>query len=746
MSAEANRITPAGSSRISHAVGLARLAALLLLGTTAISSAIDANHNGMSDVWEKHFSLPPGSRPDDDPDGDGLTNLQESIAGTDPLNAADAFRARIELAQGIPYLKWPSVAGKVYTIQQSTDLATWTNCGASIQGTGAEISSQLPAATAGNISYRVSVQDQDSDGDGLTDWEEMILGTNPNLADTDGDGVSDGQEYLLGTDPLDYFNGVAPSIVVVNSAPDVFAPRTVSAIPATVQVLLGGNPASNAPVTFSLTLGDSQLSADQTNFTTSPVSLRTDANGNANVWIHSGNSFVLNSFQAAAGTASSPSLTFRPIGDYSDFFGYYEGDLEFHGISVTSPGIFGRLHSNTTAYVGSSAAGAVTLYANISAKSAIDIGFAPQDTVDTGTLYPFSTAPGVSAERLTASWVAAPAFNSTDPNPNNQGPRELIEVANFSYPDPIQNIRLANIAGLVIQFSSSTGGLPTVTVQGTAGGFTLPSVAASAITASMTKSTVQDFREAASVMVSSFDVQALLQATLNYFSTSGIGQFNGIIFIQDAAATSSHKTAIRFLHGATIPDLTNSSNPNGGLSLVTPNAVYLQGDFNCGTSPTSNTTASPPTAVDATANNMTGDNYFQTYGVGKGYHRRPVMIACDAFTLFSNAWSDANSSASLSSRVATNTTINLFVLTGNVPTTTQSVSGGFENVIRFAENWSGKKATFYGSVAVPFSSIYFTGMWAAASYAPPLRQWYYDPMFQMTPPPGLPTIRLDPAP
>lgn len=43
----------------------------------------------------------------------------------------------------------------------------------------------------------------DSDGDGLTDWAEIVAGTDPNSADTDGDGVSDGVEVLdAGSDPL----------------------------------------------------------------------------------------------------------------------------------------------------------------------------------------------------------------------------------------------------------------------------------------------------------------------------------------------------------------------------------------------------------------------------------------------------------------------------------------------------------------------------------------------------------------
>jgi peroxiredoxin len=44
--------------------------------------------------------------------------------------------------------------------------------------------------------------DNDSDGDGLTDDQELELGTDPDDADTDGDGVSDWDEVVAGTDPL----------------------------------------------------------------------------------------------------------------------------------------------------------------------------------------------------------------------------------------------------------------------------------------------------------------------------------------------------------------------------------------------------------------------------------------------------------------------------------------------------------------------------------------------------------------
>lgn len=42
----------------------------------------------------------------------------------------------------------------------------------------------------------------DSDGDGVSDADELTNGTDPNNPDSDGDGLSDGEELTLGTDPL----------------------------------------------------------------------------------------------------------------------------------------------------------------------------------------------------------------------------------------------------------------------------------------------------------------------------------------------------------------------------------------------------------------------------------------------------------------------------------------------------------------------------------------------------------------
>ncbi|HEU4751343.1 MAG TPA: hypothetical protein VFT54_09810 [Acidimicrobiia bacterium] len=55
--------------------------------------------------------------------------------------------------------------------------------------------------TIGSVLFTI---DTDSDDDGLTDGEELVLGTDPFDSDTDDDGLSDGDEVNVhGTDPLD---------------------------------------------------------------------------------------------------------------------------------------------------------------------------------------------------------------------------------------------------------------------------------------------------------------------------------------------------------------------------------------------------------------------------------------------------------------------------------------------------------------------------------------------------------------
>ncbi len=61
-----------------------------------------------------------------------------------------------------------------------------------------------PGAITGNVDTSnplIQPQPEDTDGDGIPDWREIQIGTDPNNPDSDGDGVSDGAELARGSDP-----------------------------------------------------------------------------------------------------------------------------------------------------------------------------------------------------------------------------------------------------------------------------------------------------------------------------------------------------------------------------------------------------------------------------------------------------------------------------------------------------------------------------------------------------------------
>jgi hypothetical protein len=75
----------------------------------------------------------------------------------------------------------------------------------------------------------------DTDGDGLTDMAEFIVGTDPFNPDTDGDGIPDGAEVRQGTNPLDNTPGVIGvigAVPIAGSALDVDAWNRLVAVAA----------------------------------------------------------------------------------------------------------------------------------------------------------------------------------------------------------------------------------------------------------------------------------------------------------------------------------------------------------------------------------------------------------------------------------------------------------------------------------------------------------------------------------
>jgi hypothetical protein len=98
----------------------------ILYATAPLDPDADSDGNGLPDTWEdEHF---PGQNvvdPEADPDGDGTTNRMEYLAGTDPRDRASVFRPTGSLSGTVYTLPIPTVAGRIYKVWATRDLASW---------------------------------------------------------------------------------------------------------------------------------------------------------------------------------------------------------------------------------------------------------------------------------------------------------------------------------------------------------------------------------------------------------------------------------------------------------------------------------------------------------------------------------------------------------------------------------------------------------------------------------------------
>lgn len=397
----------------------------------------------------------------------------------------------------------------------------------------------------------------------------------------------------------------------------------------------------------------------------------------------------------------------------------YNGDLELHPDGNLT--LDGWVHTNGNVYVGNGDATAtppptLTLTDRLTYQGNYAVGFDPSDTAHSGQTnvatptYPSDLPPGREQYYSMFDWDIS-KFNTGDANPNNDGYQEMIQQSTNTgtYTDPFAGQRLYDQAFVAITIDASnnvkiytgTGASKTdVTGQTNNGsGGTAAQAGAASISPNHL---VQDNREGGQVRIVDFD----LATWLSWYPSNTTKSWNGIVYITDLSGSSSTKRAIRIKNGAKLP--------SGGMTIVSNNPVYVQGDFNSGKT----STVQPPS--------NTGD---PTDPDASGYTRVPASIMADAITLLSNNWNDANASAAVTSRVASNTTVNAALLTGNVPTGTNGsiYSGGGENFVRFMEDWTSKTFTYYGSMLNLFASSQGIGNWGSGNvYLPPTQKWFFD--------------------
>jgi hypothetical protein len=203
--------------------------------------------------------------------------------------------------------------------------------------------------------------------------------------------------------------------------------------------------------------------------------------------------------------------------------------------------------------------------------------------------------------------------------------------------------------------------------------------------------TFYNYREGQTVSVTEVDVEKL--------RAGGKAPSNGILYVSDSRAGLGEQDAVRLVNGDELPAQ--------GLTVVTDNPLYIQGDYNT-------------------------------------VRKKPASVMCDAINILSNNWNDANSEKSLWERRASDTTMNVAVIAGNTVTTEGQYNGGVENMPRFLETWSGKTLTYRGSLVAMWVSEVATGDWiyGAPYYEAPNRNWGYDVDLNdpANAPPGMPSV------
>ncbi|MDR3404060.1 MAG: hypothetical protein P4L99_16300 [Chthoniobacter sp.] len=370
----------------------------------------------------------------------------------------------------------------------------------------------------------------------------------------------------------------------------------------------------------------------------------------------------------------------------------------------------------------------------------------------------------------------------SDGNLNNDGYHEILEelkTPTSTYgSDPLQidtaggSERLASNADYRIYIDSANnvtvykGDSTTAMSSGT--DYT------SIIAAITTNTTLKDGRENDNVRVVNVDVAKITAAVNAAPSTyDTVGSSDGLLlYINDTSAgtsvttkgfsgyttvatasgnltttggtttTSASKRAIRLINGGSVPNM--------GMTVATPNPVYIQGDFNSGATTNYSSAAGGTSSASAlTVTNLPASDASGAYPsttsapveVSGAYAKKPVSVVADAVTILSNNWSDGKSTSSLTSRTPVSTTINAAIVAGNVPTTTSAYSGGLENFPRLLENWnSNLYLSIHGSFGLLFDSEQATGVWQNTGnyYNAPSRRWFFDPILQDKNPPGFP--------
>jgi hypothetical protein len=142
------------------------------LAFTGAYSFIDANHNGISDAWERYYfgSVTTNRTQYTDTDGNGMSDYAKFIAGINPTNAASKFVILSATLQTnkLFQLQWAAIPGRLYQVETSAVLAppmSPTRLSGSIDHPSGNFRLHIDAQT--NLPYAIQVSSN------LTVWTSV---------------------------------------------------------------------------------------------------------------------------------------------------------------------------------------------------------------------------------------------------------------------------------------------------------------------------------------------------------------------------------------------------------------------------------------------------------------------------------------------------------------------------------------------------------------------------------------------
>ncbi len=166
----------------------------------------DTDNDGMPDGWEASHDLDLLSNDTLlDPDGDGLDNLRENLLRLNPGHADSD-------GDGVADGNEDNDKDELTNLQEInvhlTDAKLWDTDSDGMPD-GWEVRFGLDATSSTGDDGTAGDREGD-EGDGLSNFDEWLHGTDPNLADSDNDNVGDFTEVANGSDPVDGGDQGAP--------------------------------------------------------------------------------------------------------------------------------------------------------------------------------------------------------------------------------------------------------------------------------------------------------------------------------------------------------------------------------------------------------------------------------------------------------------------------------------------------------------------------------------------------------